>query len=108
MRSSSTARGLRFWASSTTSRQRFPWLVWVIRNASSVDSSSAFETPWTGKPNAAPTMRSVSSPSSCVVTKCPATTLVWARLSSKPRRIVVLPAPISPVMTMKPSLRETP
>ena len=51
-----------------------------------------------------PTARSMSSASSCVLTSCAATTLSRSSCSSRLRTIVVLPAPISPVMTMKPSL----
>ena len=61
MRSSSTARGVRFCASSTISRQRLPLLVWLIRKASSVISNSDFGTSLTLKPKDAPTMRKVSS-----------------------------------------------
>ena len=53
-------------------------------------------------------MRKVSSAPSCVVTRWPTTTLLPCRLSIKARSKVVFPAPISPVMTMNPSLRETP
>ena len=53
-------------------------------------------------------MRSVSSAPNCVVTRWPVTTLLPLSPSIKERSTVVLPAPISPVMTMKPSLRETP
>ncbi len=90
------------------SRQRLPLLVWLMRKASSVISSSLLGTSLTRKPKAAPTMRSVSSAPSCVVTRWPVTTLLPLRLSMSERSTMVLPAPISPVMTMKPSLRETP
>ena len=108
MRSSSTARGVRFCASSTISRQRLPWLVWLSRKASSVTSSSDLATSLTLKPKAAPTMRSVSSASSCVVTRWPMTTSLPCSPSISARSVIVLPAPISPVMTTKPSCRDTP
>ena len=90
------------------SRQRLPLLVWLIRKASSVISSSLLGTSFTRKPKAAPTMRRVSSAPSCVVTRWPVMTLLPASPSISERSTMVLPAPISPVMTMKPSLRETP
>ncbi len=108
MRSSSTALGVRFCASSTISRHFLPCVVWLSRKASRVISSSDLGTSLTLKPKAAPTMRSVSSAPSWVVTRLPIVTLLPCRLSISVRSRVVLPAPISPVTTMKPSLREMP
>ena len=68
----------------------------------------ALSTDFTGRPNATATARSMSSASSWVLTSCAATTFAGSSCSSRLRTIVVLPAPISPVMTMKPSLWYSP
>jgi hypothetical protein len=104
MRSSSTARGVRFCASSTIISARLPFSVSPTRKAS-IDSRMSDLSRFTaGRPSAAATIRSMSSASSRVLTICAATTRCGSSLSSRLRTRVVLPAPISPVMTMKPSL----
>ncbi|MNT83998.1 hypothetical protein D3C72_2239550 [compost metagenome] len=56
-----------------------------------------------GRPKADSTMRSVSSELSAVLTMCAATICCEDSVLSMLRTSVVLPAPTSPVMTMKPS-----
>ncbi len=56
-----------------------------------------------GTPKAMRMARSSSPAASWVLTICAATTMLVSSSSSSVRTMVVLPAPISPVTTMKPS-----
>ncbi len=92
MRNSSTARGVRFCASSTMSSARLPcWLI-DTRKASSERRRSDFSMSLVRRPNDDATRRNVSSASICVLTRFPAITCCGSSLSRRLRTIVVLPA----------------
>ncbi len=80
MRSSSTARGVRFCASSMMSSARLPCCVRLTRKASRPSSICDFGTSLVASPKAAATRRSVSSASSCVLTSWAATTFPGSSL----------------------------
>ena len=103
MRSSSIDSCARFCASSMISSARLPSAASEVRKASIVEMRCAFESVVTGTPKAMRMARSRSPAASWLLTICAATTLLESSPSSSVRTTVVLPAPISPVTTMKPS-----
>src|SRR5262250_1266923 len=95
----------RFCASSTISSTRRPFAYCSTRNSLSVDSSSAFFMRNGWKPNCTSTLCRNSMADTCVWLICATTT----SFSSSLRKVsisVVLPEPISPVITTKPSVNQ--
>ena len=105
MRISSSTRSDRFCASSTISSTLRPAAYCSIRKLFSVVSSSAFFMRNGLKPNCASSVCRNSITETWVWLICATTT----SLSSSRRKVsisVVLPEPISPVMTTKPSVNQ--